>query len=87
MVVWVSRDVGYASGQSVAHSDDSELGNRILLEELGYKGDGIVESQKVPSGAKVFLSHCAGEIEEKQEMSNYTTLERGGVFKESADFD
>ena len=55
---------GNGFGESVAHAQDSELGNGVLLEELGDEGCGVAEGEEVARWAEVFLGHGEGEVED-----------------------
>ena len=37
MVTWIPTHIANSNSQSIAHTDDTDLRDRVLLEELGHK--------------------------------------------------
>ena len=83
VVVWVARHVAHTDGETIAHADDAELGDGVLFEELGDKLLTVAEGEEIACRTEVFLGHGGGEVNNQDEMANYTSLERSGIFEES----
>jgi hypothetical protein len=84
VVVWIAGHVGYANSKTIAHANYSELGDWILLEKLGDELGGVADGKEIPGWSKVFLKHGDGEIEDEDDMSNYTSLKGGRIFEKSS---
>lgn len=74
MVDGVAREVGDSSCKTVAHTNQAELGDGVLLEELGDEACRIAESEEVACWPKVFFGHGEGEIENKDDMAYDASL-------------
>lgn len=61
---WGAGEGGDGLGEPVAHAQDPELGNGVLLEELGDEGCGVAEGEEVARWAEVFFGHGEGEVED-----------------------
>ncbi|KFY29185.1 hypothetical protein V493_02501 [Pseudogymnoascus sp. VKM F-4281 (FW-2241)] len=58
------REGGDGHGEPVAHAQDAELGDGVLLEEFGDEGGGVAEGEEVACWAEVFFEHGGGEVED-----------------------
>lgn len=84
VVVGVAAHVADADGEAVAHADDAELGDGVLLEELGDEFLGVAKGEQVAGGQEVFLQHGGGEVDDEDEVADDASLEWCGVFQQSA---
>lgn len=80
VVVRVAAHVTNADCEAVAHADDAELGDGVLLEELGDEFLGVAEGEQVTGGEEVFLGHGGGKVNDEDEVAYDASLERCGVF-------
>lgn len=80
VVVGVAAHVADANGEAVAHADDAELGDGVLLEELGDEFLGVAEGQQVAGWEEIFLGHGGGEVDDEDEVAYNASLEGCGVF-------
>jgi hypothetical protein len=60
----VSAHIAHSNGDAVAHADDSELRDGVLLEEFRDEFAGVADGEEVASRSKVFLGHGEGEVED-----------------------
>lgn len=58
MVIGIPAHIADPNGQTVAHADNSQLGDGILLEEFGDKLGGVSQGQEISRRTEVFLGHC-----------------------------
>lgn len=75
----ISRHVGYSYCDSIAHSNNTELGNRVLLKVFGDEFGCVSNSECIAVWSEIFLYHCEGEVENKDEMANYSSLKGCGI--------
>lgn len=83
VVVGVTAHIADTDGETVAHADDAELGDRVLLKVFGYELSCIAEGEEVAGWAEIFLDHGGGKVEDQDQVPYYPTLEGGGVFQKS----
>lgn len=84
VVVGVAAHVADADGEAVAHTDDAELRDGVLLEELGDEFLGVAKGEQVAGGQEVFLQHGGGEVDDEDQVADDASLEGCGVFQQSA---
>lgn len=75
VIVRVPTHVADPDGEAVSHADDSELGDRVLLEELGDKLLGVAEGEEVARRAEVLLRHGGGEVEHQDQVADDASLQ------------
>ena len=61
----VAGHVADAEGDAVAHADDAELGDRVLLEELVDECGGVDEGEEITSGSEIFFVHGEGHVDDE----------------------
>lgn len=71
----VAAHVADADGDAVAHADDAELRDGVLLEVFGDEFAGVAEREEVSCGTEVFLDHGEGEVEDEHEVADDSSLE------------
>jgi len=86
MLARVPTHITNAHRKAIPHANDSQLRDRVLLEELRYKFGGIPDREQISIGAQVFLGHRGGEVDDEDEMPDDAPLEGGGVFQRPAQY-
>lgn len=81
MVIRIPAHVADPNGQTITHAYDSQLGDGILLKEFGDKLGAVSQGEKISCRTEIFLGHCYGEIDDKNQMANDAPLEGGGVLE------
>ena len=65
MVVWVAAERGNCKCKAIASTEDAQLRDRILLEELSNEGDSVAEGEEVAGWTQVFFRHGGGKVEDE----------------------
>lgn len=81
VLVRVAGHGGDAHGEPIAHADDAELGDGVLLEEFRDEVAGVAEREEVAARSEVFFQHRDGEVEDEDDVADDSSLEGGGVFQ------
>lgn len=68
-------------GDAFPRSQDTELSDGVLIEELRYKLSGILKCEKEPTGSQILLQHAFAQIQNQDQMSNDSTLHRSRVMQ------
>lgn len=75
MVGGVSTHVTDANRDPIAHAEDTQVRDRVLLEELGDELRGIATGEDVSCRSEVFLHHGKREIQDQHEVANDASLQ------------
>lgn len=60
VVVWIARQWRDVECNAIAHTNDTELRDRVLLEELGDEGIRIAKREKISRRPQILFSHSIG---------------------------
>jgi len=71
----VPADVADAHRDAVAHADDAQLRDGVLLKVLGDEFRGVAEREEVARGTEVLLRHGEGEVEDQDQMPDDASLQ------------
>lgn len=82
MIVWVPAHVADSDREPIPHTNYSQLGDGILLKVLCHELRGVSYSKQVPCGAKVFLHHCCGKVDNDNQVAYDAPLQRSGILEQ-----
>lgn len=79
----VTGEGGDWEGDAIAHANEGELGDRVLLEEGGDEGGDVADCQEVSGWSEVLFCHGGGEIDDDGYVPDDASLKWSRVAKDS----
>jgi len=64
VLCWISRHITDADGDTIAHTNYSQLGDGVLLEVFGDEFRCEADGKEVSCRPEIFLYHGEGEVED-----------------------
>ena len=83
VVGWVAGHVAHADSETIPHADDAELGDGVLLEELGDEFLAVAEGEEITGGTEVLFSHGGRKVDDEDQMADDPSLGRSGILEAS----